>query len=61
VMVISHFMAIALVEVAYMITVKRTSLLFGMVLGALMFSEKGLVQHFVAGMLMVIGVGVILL
>lgn len=60
-MVISHFMAIALVEVAYMITVKRTSLLFGMILGALMFSEKGLAQHFVAGSLMVIGVGVILI
>lgn len=61
VMVVSHFLAIALVEVAYMITVKRTSLLFGMILGALMFSEKGLAQHFVAGALMVIGVGVILI
>ncbi|WP_455220249.1 EamA family transporter [Kaarinaea lacus] len=61
VMVISHFLAIALVEVAYMITIKRTSLLFGMILGALMFSEKGLAQHFVAGVLMVIGVGVILI
>jgi drug/metabolite transporter (DMT)-like permease len=61
VMVVSHFLAIALVEVAYMITVKRTSLLFGIILGALMFSEKGLAQHFVAGALMVIGVGVILI
>ncbi|WP_455206481.1 EamA family transporter [Kaarinaea lacus] len=60
VMVISHFLAIALVEVAYMITVKRTSLLFGIILGALMFSEKGLTQHLIAGTLMVIGVGVIL-
>ena len=60
-MVISHFLAIALVEVAYMITVKRTSLLFGIILGALMFSEKGLAQHFVAGALMVIGVAVILI
>jgi len=61
VMVVSHFMAIALVEVAYMITVKRTSLLFGILLGAVMFSEKGLGQHFVAGSLMVLGVGVILI
>lgn len=61
VMVVSHFMAIALVEVAYMITVKRTSLLFGIILGAVMFSEKGLMQHFVAGLLMVLGVGVILI
>ena len=61
VMVVSHFMAIALVEVAYMITVKRTSLLFGIILGAVMFSEKGLAQHFIAGTLMVLGVGIILI
>jgi drug/metabolite transporter (DMT)-like permease len=61
IMVVSHFMAIALVEVAYMITVKRTSLLFGIILGALMFSEKGLAQHFIAGTLMVLGVGIILI
>lgn len=61
VMVVSHFLAIALVEVAYMITVKRTSLLFGIILGAVMFSEKGLAQHFIAGTLMVLGVGVILI
>jgi drug/metabolite transporter (DMT)-like permease len=60
VMVITHFLAIAEVEVAYMITVKRTSLLFGIILGALMFSERGLAQHFIAGALMVTGVGVIL-
>jgi len=59
-MVVAHFLAIALVEVAYMITVKRTSLLFGIILGALMFSEKGLAQHFVAGLLMVAGIGIIL-
>ena len=61
VMVIAHFMAIALVEVAYMITVKRTSLLFGIILGAIMFSEKNLAQHFIAGSFMVIGVAVILI
>ena len=60
VMVVAHFLAIALVEVAYMITVKRTSLLFGILLGAIMFSEKNLAQHFIAGMFMVIGVAVIL-
>ena len=61
IMVFVHFLAIALVEVAYMITVKRTSLLFGIILGAVMFSEKNLAQHFIAGMIMVIGVGVILI
>lgn len=61
IMVIAHFMAIALVEVAYMITVKRTSLLFGIILGAIMFSEKNLGQHFIAGSFMVTGVAVILI
>lgn len=58
-MVVSHFLSLATIEVAYMIAVKRTSLLFGIVLGAFMFSEKNLSQHFFAGSLMVIGVGII--
>ncbi|KPJ95141.1 MAG: EamA-like transporter family protein [Gammaproteobacteria bacterium SG8_11] len=61
VMVVSHFLALALIEVAYMIAVKRTSLLFGIVLGAVLFKERQLAQHFIAGSLMVIGVALILL
>ena len=61
IMVISHFLAIAQIEVAYMVAVKRTSLLFGIALGAIFFSEKHLSQHFMAGALMVIGVAVILI
>lgn len=61
VMVIAHFLAIALVEVAYMITVKRTSLLFGIIFGAIVFAEKGVTQHFIAGSIMVTGVALILL
>ncbi|MGD8568830.1 MAG: DMT family transporter [Gammaproteobacteria bacterium] len=61
VMVISHFLAVAQVEVAYMITVKRTSLLFGIVFGAIFFSEKGFAQNLIAGSMMVAGVAVILI
>lgn len=60
-MVITHFMALARVETAYMITVKRTSLLFGILYGAWFFGEKHLLRHFLAGALMVLGVGLILL
>jgi drug/metabolite transporter (DMT)-like permease len=60
-MVITHFLAIALVEVAYMISVKRTSLVFGILLGALLFKERHLGQHVFAGSLMVIGVALILI
>jgi len=59
-MVITHFLAIAQVEVAYFIAVKRTSLLFGIVYGALLFREGALARHFLAGALMVIGVALIL-
>jgi drug/metabolite transporter (DMT)-like permease len=61
VMVIAHFMALAQVEAAYMIAVKRTSLLFGMLYGAVLFGERRLGQHLIAGALMVAGVATIAL
>ena len=61
VMVVSHFVAIAHIQVAYMVSVKRTSLLFGMVLGSIMFGEKKLIRNVIAGTIMVIGVAVIVI
>jgi drug/metabolite transporter (DMT)-like permease len=55
-MVVTHFYAIAHIEVAYMVAVKRTSLLFGMLYGAWLFDERGLQKNLVAGLLMVLGV-----
>lgn len=55
-MVVAHFYAINHVEVAYMIAVKRTSLLFGMLYGAWLFGEKDLGKNLSAGLLMVAGV-----
>jgi drug/metabolite transporter (DMT)-like permease len=60
-MVATHFMAIARVEAAYMIAVKRTSLLFGILYGALLFREHGAGLHLFAGLLMVAGVALIVL
>ena len=59
VMVVTHFMAISMVEVAYMIAVKRTSLLFGILYGAVLFREENLGRNLVAGALMVVGVALI--
>lgn len=56
VMVYAHFLAIERVEVAYMISVKRTSLLFGILLGALFLGERHLRRNLLAGALMVAGV-----
>ena len=58
-MLISHFIALQRVEVAYMIAVKRTSLLFGMVYGAVLFKEPGLGGHLLAGAVMLGGVALI--
>jgi len=59
IMVVTHFLALAQVEAAYMIAVKRTSLLFGMLYGAMLFGERHLGRHLVAGALMVAGVAAI--
>ena len=61
VMVYTHFKALQAVEVAYMIAVKRTSLLFGILYGALIFRETGMRARLPAGLLMLAGVVVILL
>jgi drug/metabolite transporter (DMT)-like permease len=61
VMIYTHFLALQQVEVAYMISVKRTSLLFGILYGALIFHEKDLVAHLPAAVLMLAGVALIAL
>lgn len=55
-MAISHFIAIERVAVAYMISVKRVSLLFGLIYGALLFGEHRLGRNLLAGVIMVLGV-----
>jgi uncharacterized membrane protein len=60
VMVYTHFVALEMVEAAYMIAVKRTSLLFGILYGALFFAEPRLRQSLFAGSLMIGGVFLIL-
>lgn len=61
VMVMTHFMALERIEAAYFISVKRTSLLFGILYGAWLFKEKGLGMHLAAGALMAAGVALIAL
>jgi drug/metabolite transporter (DMT)-like permease len=58
-MVITHFIALEKVEVAYMISVKRTSLLFGILYGALLFKERSVGSHLLAGGVMIAGVALI--
>lgn len=60
VMVVTHFIALSQVETAYMLSVKRTSMIFGMLLGAWMFRDMSFKQHLPAGLVMLVGVILIL-
>lgn len=54
-MIISHMIAISLVQVAYMISVKRISILIGVVYGYLFFREQDIRERFLGALLMVLG------
>jgi drug/metabolite transporter (DMT)-like permease len=56
---LAHFYAVTMVEVAYMIAVKRTMPLFGIIFGKIFFDEPYFRQRMAAGALMVAGVLVI--
>ena len=60
VMVVTHFLALARIEVAYMLTVKRTSLIFGLLLGMWLFREKNIARNLFAGMIIISGVAFIM-
>lgn len=61
VMVLSHMVAINMTNVAYMISVKRTSLLFGVIFGHFLLKEGGLGGRLTGGAVMVTGAALILL
>lgn len=55
-MIFFHFTAIKLTYVSYMISVKRTSLLFGIAFGVLIFKEKGFKEKLTGGVIMILGI-----
>lgn len=59
IMIIFHMMAIKIIFVSYMISIKRTSLLFSIIFGVLIFQEKGLREKIIGGILMILGIMVI--
>jgi drug/metabolite transporter (DMT)-like permease len=61
VMVVTHFIAIAGVEVAYFLAVKRSSLIFAILFAMILFHERPARRHLFASLLMVAGVALILL
>ncbi len=59
--VVTHFFAIRLVEAATMVAVKRTSLLFGVLFGRLVFDEPHFRARFIGAALMAAGVVIVYL
>ncbi|HRT61203.1 MAG TPA: DMT family transporter [Syntrophales bacterium] len=53
--VFSHFIAISMVQAAYMISIKRMSLLFGVLYGAWLFREERIMERLTGAVLMLIG------
>lgn len=60
-MVITHFLAVRLVDVASMISVKRLSLVFSVILGRVFFHEEYFTQRLVGSLIMLLGVVLIIL
>ncbi len=60
-MVISHFMALSRTQVAYMISVKRTSLIFSVIYGKIVFNEERIRERLLGSVIMVAGVVLIVL
>lgn len=61
IMVAAHFSALRLVEVSYMISVKRTSLIFSVIYGWLLFKEEHIKERLLGSMVMAAGVVLITL
>jgi drug/metabolite transporter (DMT)-like permease len=55
VMIVSHMIAISLTKVAYMISLKRISLIIGVVYGYFLFKEKNIQERLLGAVLMFIG------
>ncbi|MGZ3607416.1 MAG: EamA family transporter [Syntrophales bacterium] len=54
--IFSHMLAISMTNVAYMISLKRTSLLFGVLYGALWFKEEKIAERLTGAIIMITGV-----
>lgn len=56
VMVFSHMLSISMVQAVYMVSVKRTSIIFGVLYGAWLFKETRITERLTGAVIMIIGV-----
>jgi len=59
IMIITHLKAISLIEVSYMVSVKRLSILFGVIYGVVIFKETNVKERFLGASVMISGIIVI--
>ncbi|MBN2281925.1 MAG: DMT family transporter [Candidatus Marinimicrobia bacterium] len=59
VMAITHFTAISMINVAYMISIKRLSLLFAILYGWIIFKEQNIKERLFGGMIIIAGAAII--
>lgn len=55
IMILTHFKAISMTDVAYMISVKRASLVFSVIYGKILFNEENIRERLTGSMLMIAG------
>ena len=60
-MIIFHNLAITLTIVPYMMSIKRTSSIFGVLYGWILFKEKNIPARLIGAVIMLIGAGLIIL
>jgi len=60
-MIISHCLAIQLVKVSYMISIKRSSLIFSILYGWLVFKEENIKERLIGSLVMIAGMVLITL
>ena len=56
IMILSHFLAISMADVAYVISIKRTSLIFSVIYGWLIFKEIDMAERLLGSIFMLAGV-----
>jgi uncharacterized membrane protein len=56
IMIVTHLKAISLIEVSYMVSVKRLSILFGVLYGIMFFKETNIKERFLGATVMVSGI-----
>ena len=55
-MIVTHLKAISLIEVSYMVSVKRLSILFGVIYGVMFFEETNIKERLLGATVMVSGI-----